>query len=265
MNFIDAVAIPLLGIVLQTIIILYILWNMPWITRYWKPKIYRYVIRDAKRVMVISDIHLWGMHRAIDIGRMAREKNIDSVIVAGDLIDEIVDVSSYRTIVEILKRAVDDMDLHNTMFIFIPSRSFHDFRAVFRKPISFTYRDVVIHVIPDVAMFRIDGCNEHIVVTHGDYAFRSGVIAFLLDVIGKRFGILLTGELLRKIYSLDRNTWFIYGHSHIGYIDYGRKTINTGCWKPMELLKIIKIDSIIRGVTIHCNNGYLEIVPNIVR
>jgi len=263
MNFIDTIAILLLTTILSIIIVLYIFWNMPWITGYWKPRVFGYNFKDFRKIMIVSDVHLWKSKNVNDIGRIVREKNIDAIIVAGDLFDESIEISSTKTIVETLKKAISAMDLHNTRLIFIPSRSFHDFRALFIKPLSFTYRDIDIVIIPDIAIFKIDKCNDYIVVTHGDYAFRSGVIAFLLDIIGvKLFRRLSTGELLRKLYSLDRNVWLVYGHSHIGYIDYSKKIINTGCWKPMELLKVVKIGSSIRGTTIYCNSyGYLEIAP----
>lgn len=263
MNFIDTIAILLLVTALLMVITLYISWNMPWITGYWRPRVFGYSFRNLRKIMIVSDVHLWKSKGVNNIGRIVREKNIDVVIVAGDLFDEPIEISSTRTIVEALKRAINAMDLHNTRLVFIPSRSFHDFRALFTKPLFFKYRDIDIVVIPDIAVFKIDRCNDYIVVTHGDYAFRSGVIAFLLDIMGiKLFGRLPTGELLRKLYSLGRNVWLVYGHSHIGYIDYSRKIINTGCWKPMELLKVIKISSSIRGITIYCNSyGYLEIAP----
>lgn len=81
--------------------------------------------------------------------------------------------------------------------------------------------------------------NECFYVTHGGYALRSGVYAYIAEALSLRFFRKpFIGTVLRRV--LGSSDWIIYGHAHKAFTSWKWRVIITGV-EFAELMKLYKL------------------------
>jgi len=214
------------------LLLLFALWNLPWILRYMSVDPVPVEVGGA--LIAVSDVHVGASEGIRVIGAISRSLNADHIVVAGDLIDKPLTPSSLPELVEVLKRVFSELGFRGTL-IYVLSRSFHDIRLEGGRPLELRIDGSRAVIVPGAASIKLENCAERIVVTHGDYVSRNGTLAMLLDLIGvKLFGAPVTGLALRRFLKLKSYDWLVYGHSHVAYVDRARRIVNTGTWIPVR-------------------------------
>lgn len=225
-------------VMLTSVLFCFILYNFPWISRYWSPDIEKFVVKKGGKIALVSDVHIDADSLDIDwiriIGKTVEKLSIDFLIVVGDLVNKrlYIDINYLEKFARVVTNI---MDLRNTVILYVPSNSAHDLALYSQKKggIRFRFLDRNVEFIYTVHMLRIDfeECSESIYVTHGDYISRNGVLSYLLDKVGRKmFKKLFTGVIGRKILDLDNRSWIVVGHSHVSYLDRSYRAIGLGCW-----------------------------------
>jgi len=252
------------AVVLLFLLLLFALWNLPWILRYIDADPVPVEIGGA--FIAVSDVHVGASEGARVIGAISRSLNADHIVVAGDLIDRPMTPSSLSELVEALRWVFSELGFRGTL-IYVLSRSFHDIRLEGGRPLELRIDGSRAVIVPGATSIKLDNCVERVVVTHGDYVSRNGTLAMLLDLIGvKLFGAPVTGLALRRFLKLKSYDWLVYGHSHVAYIDRARRIVNTGTWIPV---RFARKKTSLRGKNIaavfRCREGRLEFSAITVR
>lgn len=181
-------------------------------------------------MLVLSDIHIGSPRSRIDeLRRCLAGVEADVLAIAGDLFDDEHRRVGKEEAASLFKRLLKVLGARPKLLIASLSSSSHDpllghFAEVVEGvevlacncPISFTYR------------------GEKIVIAHGDVAIGDGFLAYLLD----RLKPGAVGRLARRKLGLPSDTWLIYGHSHVPYLDTRERLLNPGAWKVYGVRRI---------------------------
>lgn len=225
-----------MGLLFLIFLLVYLLWNFPWILKYYHLDVYDVENNDC--LAILSDIHL-DVDDVFpsDILRVISQYNARSLIIAGDFIEYYhrkIDEDSLRKIlISVLGPVLEHP--HIGEIYYITSTSSHDPRVsgiieyvVYRKKIV---------VLPGV--LRIRHSNNVIYVTHGDYACRNGGVATFLNILMRKlFGKnMFIERLLKRRLRIPQDSWLICGHTHIPGVDERDKLANTGSWRNKWSIK----------------------------
>lgn len=235
MSCLLARSIRLLNIVLclffasLVVVLGFLLWNFPWITRYYEPIRCRETA-DCDMIMVVSDIHLKRGEAVPEKLVLATEKvSPECIIFTGDLIDyrKKLDNSEIESLVRsIFEKLVSRVSVRKIYYVL--STSSHDPKLKEKHVVSIGETEVVI--CPGLLELRVDG--ENYFFAHGDYACRHGTVARVLNRIAGKFGRKMFVEnLAKRAYGIPREYWLFVGHTHMLGIDHKNRVANPGSWK----------------------------------
>ena len=223
--------ITIIIIVATALLIAFILWNFPWILRYYSLEVHYQRITDNPSVVIISDIHAGsGKEDLVSLGRVLKSLKADVIAIAGDLFEFEHKPADITKLKILIKNFLSKISLNQFVKMFyVVSGSSHD-PILKKKVVQFNINGNMITVIKGVLKLETSGVLVY--VTHGDYACRDGVIANLLNKISLRLRRIPWMECkLRRIVGVKRDEWLIAGHTHIPLIDHGLKVANCGSWK----------------------------------
>lgn len=212
---------------IATAIAITILYNFPLLLK--PPRVIDAGVAISGPAIVVSDVHIGSRKSYYTLlGKLLKRLKSTALIVAGDLLDERVPLSSF---VSSLKSAVEILGLERGSMVYVVSTAGHDVYGYFEKPLHLVINGVDIHIVSDVARIHIDGCGSYILVTHGEHISRDGVAAHLLD----RLGVALLGKpitpiLMRRTLRGRELAWIFLGHSHIPFTDFRARVANMGSW-----------------------------------
>lgn len=236
----------MLGITATLFIIAYIIWNFPWLTKYYTLKVYREKIASNK-IIVFSDVHIKKGALPASLEEFIVRHNFDTIIVAGDLLEyghkRIHKDELERVLKEIFNPVIENG--YVKQIFYVTSTSTHDPKVedIIELPIS----NVKIVVVPGLLI--LENKTKYF-ITHGDYVSRNGAIARVLNKISR----LWLERKLRGILDVPRDAWLICGHTHIPSIDRELRIANTGGWKGKLWIKptytVVTIDNRIGEVSL---------------
>lgn len=244
-------------------VFVFVVYNFPWITGYWRIDVKEFVIKKSRRIAFISDVHLGARGSSIgmvkDTLKMLRRLSVDTLVIVGDLINRrfYIDMKDLEMLAIFI---ANTLKLTNTTIIYILSSSAHDviLNSSGNDIAKVKIDDINVELIyiPHVLKVRFEGCRDYIYATHGDYISRNGVVSYLIDRISRKiFKKLFTGIAARKIFHLDGRSWVILGHSHTPYIDRKYKVVGLGSWVKRYYAPR---ESAVALVT--CKDGLLNVV-----
>ena len=209
---------------------IYLVWNFPWLTGYWRPVIVDIDVNPGV-VAVVSDVHLGAnlgpVHR---IGAVLRGLGVDYLVVLGDLFDDEYRVVNGSELYRLLRWAASSLALNpGTTVVYTISLSSHDPQLPVDKPVRVDVDGVTFIVVPGIARLRMGGCTVY--VSHGDYASRNGAIAFAINLLACAIGQCgVVERLMRWVLGVGDDEWVAIGHTHLPYIDPRLKVANPGSW-----------------------------------
>lgn len=218
------------------IIIAFILYNFPWISKYWKIEMGKISVMEDNKIVFVSDIHLgvFSVNSIRILSKIIEKLKARVIVFVGDLIDKRFMIK-LEDLEKIARALIHILNLRDAKVIYIPSNSAHDIFIngwngdIIRLKLD--YRNIEFIIAPYILKIELNNCREYIYATHGDYFSRDGVLAYLFDKISRRiFRKLFTGVAIRKILNLDNNIWILVGHSHTALIDHRYKVLGLGCW-----------------------------------
>jgi len=188
---------------------------------------YRAVIEGA--AVMASDLHCRpGRCRAPLLARLARILGAESLIVLGDLFDDMHRLVSPEELRRALKCAFGDTG--GLEVYYVTSGSSHD--PILPRDLHFEAGGLRVHAYPGPLVARVDGVWAFL--THGDIALRNGAHAFLVNVAAAARGVRLYLEKrLRRALRLPPSWWLIMGHTHIPGMDRSARVANTGSWREL--------------------------------
>ncbi|MHA1580986.1 MAG: metallophosphoesterase family protein [Candidatus Baldrarchaeia archaeon] len=245
--------------ILAIIFIMFVLWNFPWLTTYYKPNISTFKIEGDKKVLIVSDLHLNPSNIEYKpLEKIVKKENVKYLVIAGDFIEYKRKEIKEEKLVKILEKILKKLDINQeglTIF-YVPSKSSHDPKI--NKNIEFQPNSIKIHVIDGI--LRLVSKNTTLYITHGDYVSRDGSVAATINRILKLLGVdLFLEKLLRKILKIEENSWLIMGHTHIPGIDESSRVANCGAWGRHILRKESNTAILVDGKSIKMlcaeNNG----------
>ncbi len=223
-------------VIIITLCVLYILWNFPWILKYYTITIYRDKTNADDTILIASDLHLeLGQQVPKSLVRYIEQNSINVVVFAGDLMEYRRNVDD-EVLVSILEDMLSDIIKIQAVhrIYYITSTSSHDPKI--KHVTSTKIHGKPIIIIPGALQLEVGGTEFFI--SHCDYACRNGAVARVINKLMKKLGRSLYIEnLMRKKLDIPEDTWIICGHTHIPGIDLNRKLANTGCWKRRVLIK----------------------------
>ncbi len=220
-------------------IMVYLIWNFPWLTKYYMPIIYKERIPGSK-IIVFSDTHIRKGTLPETLTRFIIKEKFDIVVVAGDLLEYGHRKISREELRDKLTEVFDPILSHQFVgqIFYVTSTSTHDPKI--ENVEELILRGVRMVVIPGVLILEN---TAKYYVTHGDYASRNGAVSRILNKVS---GLWIERKL-RKILRVPDNAWLICGHTHIPKIDYKVRIANTGGWRKKLWIKptctVIIIDS----------------------
>lgn len=234
-----------LGLTFVTLVLAYVLWCFPWLTRYWYPRTYHMRVSPGTLLLVVSDIHYNFCDPMVStVGDLARVLGVKYVVIAGDLIE-------YRTRVTIeeLRKLLSDVlrTLHLTNFsgevVYVRSMTSHD-PIPPREELRVEVAGTRVWVLTGILVIETSG--PKIYVLHGDYLCRNG---FLAHLVNRLLGPLLLERVGRVVLGLHERDWLIMGHTHIPGLDSGARVANCGCWMRKFLRNWVTRTGILVEVT----------------
>ncbi|MCR8473653.1 MAG: metallophosphoesterase family protein [Crenarchaeota archaeon] len=211
------------------ILVVYLLWNFPWLTGYFEPIIYTRKLSGSK-VAVFSDTHIERGSLPTSLTEFILKEKFDLLVAAGDLIEyghkriRVNDLK--RKLAEIFSQVIQCPSIKEIFYI--TSMSSHDPKI--GKILELMINGKKVTVVPGVLILD-DSVKYYI--THGDYASRNGSIARILN----RIFDLWTEKRLRKALKMSSEAWLICGHTHISRVSTELRIVNTGSWHRKALAK----------------------------
>jgi len=220
---IDPMLILYFIVAVVVLAVIYILWNFPWLIRYYTPIMHKEKILGSK-IIVVSDIHLREGSIPRALSDFIKKEGAEILVVAGDLFEyrhrkisrDRLEAKLAEIFGPIFKSAFP------RQIFYVTSTSSHDPKIENVEEFMISGKKIV--VIPGVLILE-DSSMYY--VTHGDYASRNGVIARTLNRIFRFW----TERKLRKVLKLPDDAWLICGHTHLPGIDRNCRIANTGSWK----------------------------------
>ncbi|MEM0468949.1 MAG: metallophosphoesterase [Pyrobaculum sp.] len=174
-------------------------------------------------MIVISDVHIGSRHsRVQDLRKCLKTLEPDVVVIAGDLFDDQFRKVSVDEATRLFKKAIEILSIKPRELYISLSSSSHDPQL----PGPFSAKIENIEVVAYNGPLVIEN-KVKAVVTHGDQIVQSGVLAYFIDLVNRG----RVGRLIKKRLGLGRDTWLIYGHSHVPYVDSVWRILNPGSWK----------------------------------
>ncbi len=211
-----------------TAIALAILYNFPWILKYYKPVFVEYKMQQDEKILIVSDLHFDpDMCNFNFLENVLNDRKINTLVIAGDLL-EFHKRISIKKAKELFERCFTKFPESHVTKIFITlSHASHD--PIVTEEINFVYRNIEIKIIP--GFLKIDVGKYNVYISHGDYFCRNGAIAGVLNKVLATFGrILVSEKILKRIIKAKRTDWVIAGHTHIFGLDNKARVANPGAW-----------------------------------
>lgn len=113
-------------------------------------------------------------------------------------------------------------------------------------------KEKTLNFIPlgKIAEFDIDGTK--IIATHGD-DLSDGILAYIISRVLKRP---ILEKMWKKFARINRDTWVIFGHSHVAKIDEKHRVASCGGFKKLPFVReepygILVSDGCVEIVWIH--------------
>lgn len=179
------------------------------------------VIELSGKTLFISDLHLITPEVQINL----RVKEISHIVIVGNFFDTQAAFEGFGTTMQ--------ERIGNGLGVFLQE----DFKgdvyfisSVNHDPqldeFELEVKGVRFFHVGKIAKFLIG--ETKIIALHGDELY-AGVIGGGISWAAKKFGILLPLERLGKAkFNIEKETWFIVGHSHVPGLDQASRTANTG-------------------------------------
>lgn len=181
-------------------------------------------------MIFFGDVHIGSRYSKIqELVKCLRATYVEEVVITGDLFENQYRRVSYDEAIKLIRRAMGILQIQPRRLYISFSKSSHD--PQLPGPLITKIGDT--EVLAYNGEVFIEG-PQKIVVTHGDRAIRSGVLAYFIDLV--RRGQL--GRWLRRELALSDEVWLVYGHSHVPYVNEQEKILNPGSWKIYGVRRI---------------------------
>ncbi len=174
-------------------------------------------------MLVLSDIHIGSPRSRVgELRRCLAGVETDVLAIAGDLFDDEHRRVSKEEASKLFRRLLGVLSVRPRLLIASLSSSSHD-------PLLGHFVDVIdgVEVLACNCPISFTYRGERIVITHGDIAVGDGFLAFLID----RLKPGTVGRMVKRKLGLSNDTWVVYGHSHVPYLDLHERILNPGAWK----------------------------------
>jgi predicted phosphodiesterase len=174
-------------------------------------------------VVVFGDVHIGSRHSRLgELRRCLKSASPEEVLITGDLFER-----QYRRVgrdeaARLIRKALELLQIEPLRVYIALSRTSHDPQL----PGPLAIRVGRAEVVARNGEVFVEGPVK-IVASHGDRAVRSGVLAYLADLV-KRGHV---GRVLRGMLGVPGDAWVAYGHSHVPFADAGERMLNPGAWK----------------------------------
>lgn len=186
------------------------------------------VVNGEDDALIVSDLHLFKPFNQEKVGRFLSENGIRTLMILGDLFDDLrrplesVELGLY------LRLAADRLGLPTGVDVhYVLSKHSHDPILLCDKQ-TFNIDGITIHVYRRPILLVRD--EESFYCTHGDEYIKKGFLAYLVNVFAHHAEEDLFVEKISKKKTVADGTWFIMGHTHMPGIDHAAKVANTGGW-----------------------------------
>ena len=221
-----ALTLSLLGFVFG--LVLGILYNFPWIFKYYKPIFVEYRKQADDKILIISDLHMHPEKCTFQfLENILKQHGITTVVIAGDFLEfhKKINKDKAKELVEECFSKFPESSVKNILITL--SHASHD--PIIDKEMVFSYNSLEIRLIP--GFVKIISERYSVYVSHGDYFCRNGAVAGVLNKMSSVFGKPLVSErILKKIIKARDDEWIISGHTHIAGIDESARVANPGAW-----------------------------------
>lgn len=182
-------------------------------------------------MLVLSDIHIGSSASKINILRKCLQKYYDKIIViAGDIYEKEYRKVTKEEAAALFRRLTKTLDIKPKLLLISLSSASHDPQVGY---FSGEVDGVEVVACNCPIAFTHEGANY--VVAHGDMAISDGILAYLADLV--RPGTV--GRILRRKLKIGNETWLIYGHSHVPYLNIEERILNPGPWKVYGFRRIL--------------------------
>lgn len=181
-------------------------------------------------MLVLSDIHIGSPRSRIgELRKCLAGVETDVLAIAGDLFDDEHRRVGKEEAIGLFRRLLKALDVKPKLLIASLSSSSHD-------PLLGHFADVIdgVEILACNCPINFTYKGERIVIAHGDIAVSDGFLAYLID----RLKPGTIGRLVRRKLKLPGDTWLIYGHSHVPYLDTRERLLNPGAWKIYGVRRI---------------------------
>ena len=209
-------------------LLLGVLYNFPWILKYYKPIFVEYRKQQNEKILIVSDLHMDPETCTFQfLEDVLKQQEVTTLVIAGDFLEfhQKIDKKKAHKLIE---KCFSNFPISSVEKILITlSHASHD--PIIDKEMIFTYNNLEIRLIPGFLKIVLEKYNVYI--SHGDYFCRNGAIAGVLNKVFSVFGkILISEKILKRIIKTGNNDWLISGHTHIAGIDEKAKVANPGAW-----------------------------------
>jgi len=209
--------------------VIFVLWNFPWLTKYYTLNVITFEIKENSKILIVSDLHIKPSNITFKpLKKIIESKNIKYLVIAGDFIEYKHKKIEEEKLSKILAKILRKLGIQEKLTIFyVPSNTSHDPKMP--ENTTLEINSTKIYILNDV--LKLDLRNFTLYITHGDYASRDGAIASTINRTLKLFGKkLFLEKLLKNVLKLERNSWLIMGHTHLPGIDSQNRVANCGAW-----------------------------------
>ena len=209
------------------------------------------IIELSGKTLFISDLHL--ITPEVQINLPVEE--ISHIVIVGNFFDTQDDFERFgATMQERIGNALgvflQEDFIGNVYFI---SSLNHDPQL---DEFELEVKGVKFFHVGKIGKFLIGGTK--IIALHGDELY-DGVIGGGISWLLEKFDILLPLERLGKAkFNIEKETWFIVGHSHVPGLDQASRTANTGSFVGVPFNDLIFRIRVGTGITV--KNGKVELV-----
>ncbi|MCC6020653.1 MAG: metallophosphoesterase [Thermoproteaceae archaeon] len=181
-------------------------------------------------VVVFGDIHIGSRHSRLgELRRCLKSASPEEVVMTGDLFENQHRRVGHDEAVRLIRKALELLQLEPLRVFIALSRASHDPQLPGPLVARVGRSEVVAH---NGEVF-VDGAVK-IVASHGDGVIKSGVVAYLADIVRRGH----VGRVLRSRLGVPRDVWVVYGHSHVPFIDAGERILNPGAWKVYGIRRV---------------------------
>jgi predicted phosphodiesterase len=207
-------------------------------------------IELSGKTLFVSDFHLKSAEVRVDID----ETEIKQFVIVGDFFHGQNYFEQFgETQEERIRKGLETfLPLGFQGNVYFISAYTHDPQL---EPFTFGYGDVQFFHVGKLAKFSIDGVS--VVALHGNELHR-GVFGGGISWLFQKFGIPLPLERLGRFrFGIEKEIWFVTGHSHVPALHFESKTMNTGSFVGVPFNDFFRIHV---GTGIVVEQGEVELL-----